>query len=205
MSQPTDAFTTLLSSIAAKQPTPGGGAVAAMVGALAAAIGEMALNYSVGRKATAAEDPQFTAAINELVRAREVMLELMIEDQEAFAALTAAKQLEESDPRRASQYALAVELCVAVPQTIATTGLALLRLADRVADHANRWLLSDLAVCVELAMATIRSAQHSVRINLPELPVDRRSKIATACDEQLKTSVEIVNRVMPRIAARLSS
>ncbi len=37
-----------LNATAEKQPTPGGGAVAAVAGALACAIGEMVLNYSVG-------------------------------------------------------------------------------------------------------------------------------------------------------------
>ena len=42
-----DAF---LSATAAKQPTPGGGSVAALAGALSSAIGEMVLSYSIGKK-----------------------------------------------------------------------------------------------------------------------------------------------------------
>jgi len=39
-----------LDGTAARQPAPGGGSVAALVGALSAAIGEMVLNYSIGKK-----------------------------------------------------------------------------------------------------------------------------------------------------------
>jgi formiminotetrahydrofolate cyclodeaminase len=46
-----DAETTIhdfVQDASAKQPTPGGGAVAALTGALAASMGEMVLIYSVG-------------------------------------------------------------------------------------------------------------------------------------------------------------
>ena len=36
-----------VAAAAAKQPVPGGGSVAALVGALGAAMGEMVVNYSV--------------------------------------------------------------------------------------------------------------------------------------------------------------
>ena len=36
---------------------PGGGSVAALAGALAAAMGEMVLNYSIGKKDLAAHEP----------------------------------------------------------------------------------------------------------------------------------------------------
>ena len=39
-----------LNAAAAKQPAPGGGSVTALVGALAASMGEMVINYSIGKK-----------------------------------------------------------------------------------------------------------------------------------------------------------
>ncbi len=45
-----------LEAAAAKQPTPGGGSVSALAGALAASMGEMVLNYSVGKKGLEAHD-----------------------------------------------------------------------------------------------------------------------------------------------------
>ena len=39
-----------LAATAARQPIPGGGSVTALVGALSAAIGEMVVNYSLGKK-----------------------------------------------------------------------------------------------------------------------------------------------------------
>src|SRR5882724_4609782 len=85
-----DAF---LTAAAAKQPAPGGGSVTALVGALAASMGEMVLNYSVGKKSLAAHEPEFRAALAEFTRLRAMMLQLMVEDQLAYEAITALRKL----------------------------------------------------------------------------------------------------------------
>ena len=45
----------------------------------------------------------------------------------------------------------------------------------RLVEKVNRFLLSDLAVCCELSMATVRCAVYNVRANLPDVtdPSDR--------------------------------
>src|SRR5215212_6804927 len=92
-----------LAATAAKQPAPGGGSVAALVGALAAAIGEMSLNYSVGRKSNIPEtEGILRQSLLELTRARALMLQLMIEDQAAYDMLTAARKMPDS-PEKTSQ------------------------------------------------------------------------------------------------------
>jgi len=70
-----------VAATAAKQPVPGGGSVAALVGALGAALGEMVVNYSIGKKYLEPFADELTAALAELTRARSVMLQLMNEDQ----------------------------------------------------------------------------------------------------------------------------
>src|SRR5512141_134279 len=74
----------LLTSVAAKTPTPGGGSVSAVVGALSAALGEMAVNFSIGKKGLEAYQDELRPALAELHRARAVLQELMIEDQAAY-------------------------------------------------------------------------------------------------------------------------
>ena len=54
-----------LDAAAAKQPTPGGGSVTALVGALAASMGEMVVNYTVDKKAYVAHREELTAAQEE--------------------------------------------------------------------------------------------------------------------------------------------
>src|SRR5438270_9746812 len=90
-----DRSTTLadfLSAAAAKQPVPGGGSVTALVGALAASMGEMVLNYSVGKKDLAAHEAELRSVLSEFTRVREMMLELMVEDQAAYEAMSALRK-----------------------------------------------------------------------------------------------------------------
>src|SRR5687767_13003307 len=123
----TDATTTIadfLSSAAAKQPTPGGGSAAALAGALAASMGEMVLNYSVGKKSLAAHEPQLREALAEFTRARQLLLALMVEDQVAYEALTAARKLPESCATRQNECDVALLASIRIPQAIGSTALA---------------------------------------------------------------------------------
>ena len=190
-----DANTTIesfLAAAAAKQPTPGGGAVTALAGALAASMGEMVLQYSVAKKDLAAHAALNAEVLAELTRARGVLLELMAEDQAVFAELTAAK-------KAGGETATYVDACIAVPQTIGITALAILDLANRVAGTSNKYLLSDLAACGELAMAAIRSAVHSVRANLNDVPAERKTELNAECERLIGRGVTAIRSLMAAI------
>jgi formiminotetrahydrofolate cyclodeaminase len=197
------AISEFLSATAAKQPTPGGGSVTALAGALAAAIGEMVLSYSVGKKSLAQFEPELRAGSSELSRARALLLGLMVEDQVAYEALTAARKLPESNVDRQKHFDAALVACIRVPQAMGATALAILAEADRLVDKVNHHLLSDLAVCCELAMATVRSAGYNVRVNLPDLsdPNDRQ-RAQGECDQILARATHVVSRAVGRIWAR---
>lgn len=181
-----------LSAAAAKQPVPGGGAVAALAGALAASMGEMVLNYSVGKKDLAEHVQHNTQALHELTNARTILQRLLVEDQQAYQAFSDAKK---SATDAAGMRAI-VLACVGVPQAIGTTALQILKIANRVARTSNRWLHSDLAVCGELAMATVRCAIHNVRVNLPELSPEDRAKYEADCERLHVDAVDEVKRLL---------
>jgi formiminotetrahydrofolate cyclodeaminase len=194
---------TFLDAAAAKQPAPGGGSVTALVGALAAAMGEMTVNYSVGKKGLEAHQDQLKAALAELHRARQLMLSLMAEDQVAYEALTAARKLPEGSPQRQQELPAALMACIRVPQAIAATAVAVLELSHRVVDHVNYYLLSDLAVCSDLAMATARCAVYNVRVNLTDVEDPRtRRDVETSIGEILSHARGYIQRVGPRIWER---
>src|SRR5688500_6297177 len=192
-----------LNAAAAKQPAPGGGSVAALAGALAASMGEMVLNYSVGKKSLAQHEPELRAALAELTRARGLLLQLMAEDQQAYEALTAARKLPESSPTRQRDFDVALLASIRVPQAMGATALAILQLADLLVDKVNHYLLSDLAVCCELAMATVRCAVYNVRANLPDVtdPADLQ-KIELTAGALVAHATPLIQRAVPRIWAR---
>jgi methenyltetrahydrofolate cyclohydrolase len=201
-----DANTTLenfLNAAAAKQPTPGGGSITALAGALAASMGEMALNYSVGKAGLEAYQDELKPALAELTKARNLLLQLMVEDQAAFEAITAARKLPATEPDRQSKVDAALLACIRIPEAIAATAVAILEVADRVANFINPQLLSDLAVCADLAMATARCAVYNVRANLPDVKdAGERSNIEGTIRNVLARAAELIQRVAPRIWER---
>jgi methenyltetrahydrofolate cyclohydrolase len=192
-----------LSATAARQPTPGGGSVAALAGALSAAIGEMVLSYSIGKKDLAAHQDELKSVAHELQRARELLLQFMVEDQAGYEALTAIRKLLADSKERQEKFPAAVLACIRVPQAVGATAVAILELCDRVAEIVNPYLLSDLAVCADLAMATARGAMYNCRVNLVDVTdaEDRRSIEATMTKVLAHAGV-LIQRVVPKIWSR---
>jgi formiminotetrahydrofolate cyclodeaminase len=192
-----------LDAAAAKQPAPGGGSVTALVGALAAAMGEMVVNFSVDKKGYEANRAELTEALAELRRARAVMLDLMVDDQAAYAALTAARKAPQASAERDEKLAAALLAAIRTPQAIAATAVAVLALCDRLVEMSNHYLLSDLAVSADLAMATVRCAVYNVRVNLDDVAdVAGRQSIENEIGQVLAHAAVLIQRVSPRIWAR---
>lgn len=189
-----------LQAAAAKQPTPGGGSITALVGALSASMGEMVLNYSVGKKDLQAYVGELKPALEEFTRARKLMLSLMVEDQLAYETFTAISKLPADAPDREGKYNAALLACIRVPQAMGATGVAILQICDRMINFVNPYLLSDLAVCADLAMATVRCASYNVRINLQNLKDSKdRTQIESSIGQLLTHGASTIQRVAPRI------
>ena len=203
MYTPNTTISTFLDAAAAKQPAPGGGSVTALVGALAASMGEMVVNYSVGKKGLEAHQVELRGALDELTRARGLLLALMVEDQNAYESLTAARKLPEGSPEREAKFPAALLASIRTPQSIGATAAAVLGLCDRLVEVVNHYLLSDLAVSADLAMATVRCAIYNVRVNLSDVtdPAERHG-IEAEIGQVLAHSALVIQRVIPRIWAR---
>jgi formiminotetrahydrofolate cyclodeaminase len=189
-----------VAATAARQPAPGGGSVTALVAALAAALGEMVINYSVGKKGLEAHQADLKSGLGELTRARQILLDLMVEDQAAYEMLSAVRKLPADSPERVGKMPAALLACIRIPEAVAATGVAVLQRCDSLVEQVNPHLLSDLAVCADLAMAAIRCAIYNVRVNITALddPADRLAA-ETTVGQILSHALLLIQRVAPRI------
>lgn len=191
----------LLQSLAAKTPTPGGGATACIAGALAAAQAEMVVAYSLGKKNLAEHQPRLEAALAALARARAVLLELAEEDAGAYAEMNELGKLPEADPRRMKGYPGAVERCVQVPAAALAACSNVLRLLDELTGITNRHLRSDLAISAVLAEAAARACDWNVRINLTAAgPVEWAPRVVAETRQELASAAERAARVQQACA-----
>ncbi|MFG0283789.1 MAG: cyclodeaminase/cyclohydrolase family protein [Phycisphaerales bacterium JB039] len=175
-------FATFLDRLGAKTPTPGGGAVAAAVGALACALAQMVVNYSVAKKSLAAHEMTLRAALDRLVGARDEALSLAAADEQAYAALNELWKLPESDSRRAAQMPAAARAAIAPPRRCLDLALQTLDLLESLAPITNRNLRSDLAIAAVLARAAADAARWNIAVNAPLLPgeAERAEALARA-------------------------
>ena len=80
--------TEFVSVLASKSPVPGGGGAAALIGSLAAALGAMAANLTIGKKKFLPFEEDHRRIIAEADRLRLRLLALVDEDAAAFEPLT---------------------------------------------------------------------------------------------------------------------
>ena len=159
-----------LAATAAKQPTPGGGSVTALAGALAASLAAMALRYTLGKKAYAPHEPELTAALAQFDTAAKLLQELITEDIAAYDALSQMLKLPEPERLAHPDYTPTVVAAIRAPQTTAAIAANILHLASTLTGKTNKFLLSDLGIAAVFAHATVHASELNVRINLPLLP-----------------------------------
>lgn len=155
---------------AAKEPTPGGGSVAALVGALAASLASMALEYTVGKKAYAAYDSELRGALGQFHKASEMMREVMREDVAAYGALSEMLKLPAEARASHPEYAATVVAAIRAPQAAAGFAMNILSLCAALLEKTNKFLVSDLGIAAVYAHATVHASELNVRVNLPLLP-----------------------------------
>lgn len=180
-------FDELLAQIASKTPAPGGGAVASATGALAAALAQMVVAFSIGKKALAAHQADHERAVRTLTNARVLLLRLADEDAQAYALVNELSRLPEADARRAAELPGATRASIQVPLATIAACADLLRLCESLAPITNPHLHSDLAIAAVLAEGAARASRWNVTVNVLGLAVGRER---TAILEQADAAVE---------------
>jgi formiminotetrahydrofolate cyclodeaminase len=163
-------FADLLTSVSAKTPTPGGGAVASAVGALAAALAQMVVSYSIGKKSLTAHQAELESADRSLRIARHLLLALAEEDAQAYGLVNELMKLPEDASRRKSELPGAISASIQVPMAVIAACDDLLRLCERMAPITNPHLHSDLAIAAVLAESCARASRWNVAVNAAMLP-----------------------------------
>ena len=162
-----------VSSVASSTPTPGGGSVAAHVGALAAALAQMVAGLTIGRKKYAAVDAEMKEIALEAADVGNQLAALVEADARAYTAVSNAyklpKEPEQAAVRRSEAIIEALLGASRVPLETARACARVAELAAQVATKGNTNAVSDAGVAALLAEAACRGAAYNVRINIAAL------------------------------------
>jgi formiminotetrahydrofolate cyclodeaminase len=164
---PLDAF---LAQAASSSPTPGGGAVAAVAGALAAAMVGMTARLTIGRPRYATVQPEVEALAGASDAARLSLLDLAEADAAAYDAVVAAMRLPRGDAETTAARTTALQAALVdatrVPAAVAAECQTVLAQAEQAAAITNVHALGDVATAALLAEAAMRAAAIQAELNL---------------------------------------
>jgi len=163
----------VLDELASSSPAPGGGSVAALSGALGAALTSMVCNLTVGKKKYAAVEDEMKKILAQAEEMRGLFTSLIDKDTAAFNKVMEAYSLpKDTDPQKALRTAAireATKEATMVPLEVMKHCIDALALAQQVAASGNVNSVSDAGVSALMLYAAVESAALNVRINLNSL------------------------------------
>jgi len=154
-------------------PAPGGGSVAALMGALGASLGGMVANLSAGKRGWDDKLEYFSDWAGKAQKLKDELLALVDEDTAAFNKVMEAFGLPKgsNDEKKARSAAIesATKYAAEVPLKVMETASKSYELLAEMAETGNPASVSDVGVGALGTRACIDGAALNVRINLGQL------------------------------------
>ncbi len=177
-------------------PAPGGGSVAALMGALGASLGGMVANLSAGKRGLDDRLEYFSDRAVKAQQLKDELLSLVDEDTAAFNkvidAFALPKESAEEKAARSAAIEQATKHAAEIPFKAMETAFKSYQLLSEMADKGNPASISDVGVGALATRACIEGAAMNVRINLAGLK-----------DEKFKSAfVEKVRKISADSEAR---
>jgi formiminotetrahydrofolate cyclodeaminase len=164
-----DTVQNFLEQLAARAPTPGGGATAALHAAQAAALVAMVGRYSDTAKYAAHAD-RIAHIVLTADQLRSAAMQLAEADVAAFGAVGAAYKLPKDTSGQGSARAAAIAAALIgagrVPANVIRVADEILSLAEELEPIGNPNVISDVAAAADATRAAATTARVNVEINL---------------------------------------
>lgn len=196
-----------LARLAAKQPTPGGGAAAALHAAQGAALVAMVARYTTGAKyephaplvqrITAAADGLIDEALH-LAEADEVAFQAVIDSYKLPSGTAGLKAA------RAAVIQSALIQAAETPARLVTLSGKIVDLATELYDVANANVISDVAAAADAARAAATTARVNIDINVVAVKdAEARARLARQTDGIEEKVVLAADALSARVRERI--
>ena len=189
-------------------PAPGGGSVAALAGALGAALGTMVANLSATKGKQAANYEPLAAVAERGQAVKDTLIAGVDADTSAFDGVIAALRMpKDSDEQRATRDAAlesGYRAATVVPLATVEQCRDALAVCSEMAGMMDSVMASDVGSGALLAQAGARAAAYNVRINLKEIPDETfcsetgeaLNTLLGECDSLAATVTEAVEAIL---------
>lgn len=192
-------------AVAQKTPVPGGGGVAAYVATLAAALGEMVIHFTVGKKTYAAYEDALLEHFNALQDLYTRALAGVEADGTAFEALSRAYKLPKDDPHKEEELAEASAMAIKPNEQLLYLSSDLMDILEELAQMGSKLLMSDVAVAAALTRAVAHAAAVNVYINAGSLREEERAGTVILAEYMSTTVSERADELTQHIEDSLSN
>jgi len=187
-----NSIVTFLDDLASRSATPGGGAVAAITGAQAAALISMVCQFS-------GEIPGFDLIAAQAEKARMTFLKLADEDSAAFKlVMSAFKQPKDANNRKEKIQSALIQAAQA-PRSMLKLASTLVESTSELLQKGNKNLITDTGIAAILIEATIDSAELNIMINLKSINDENyRQEVMSEigmCRQKIKHLKEITDEI----------
>lgn len=191
-----------------ESPAPGGGTIAAYMGALGAALGTMVANLSSHKAGWDSRCPEFSAWADKGQSLIGELLNLVDEDTEAFNRIMAAfgmpKKTEEDKAARSKAIQEATLYAAQVPLRTMKASFVAFEICRAMAETGNPNSVSDAGVGALAARAAVLGAGLNVKINAASLKdratsdalVAEAEHLMAKADEEETSILKIVGNVI---------
>jgi len=180
-----------LDEVASESPAPGGGSVAALAGALGAALSAMVCNLTLNKEKYASVHDEIEEVLERCEHTRDRLLDIVDKDTEAFNrvmdALKLPKTTEEEKRIRKNKLQEAFKGAALVPLETARLCAEIIEVTKTVAQKGNQSSITDAVVSALMAEAGFKAAILNVKINLASIK-DKRFV------EDMEYEIELMER-----------
>lgn len=185
-------------------PAPGGGSVAAVSGAQAAALVSMVANLTHGKKGYEDYWDDMEQVAVEAQKLKDELNASIDRDTDAFNALMAAGRLPKKTDEQKAERARAIQKAtlnaIEVPLSVVRNMVKVMELAKEAAEKGNRNSISDVSTAAAQARAAAEGAADNVMINVPGLEDKKKGKALLSESTKLlekirKSADEVIAKV----------
>jgi len=190
-------------------PAPGGGSVAALMGALGASLGGMVANLSAGKRGWDDKLEYFSGWAVKAQQLKDELLSLVDEDTAAFNKVMDAFALSKESPDEKAARSAAIEqatrYAAEVPLKVMEIASKSYELLAEMAEKGNPASVSDVGVGALATRACIDGAALNVRINLTQLKDEKfkaalAGKVQSVCADSVAKFKEISQVVESKLS-----
>ncbi|MDN5311273.1 MAG: methenyltetrahydrofolate cyclohydrolase [Thermoanaerobacteraceae bacterium] len=194
--------------LASKEPVPGGGGAAALMGAVGMALGNMVGNLTVGKEKYKDAEKEVYEIMEKSRNLQDHLLKLVDEDAEVFKDVAAAykmpKETEEQKKQKEEAMQKALKKACSVPLDIMKSASEAIKLQRRLADIGSKLAISDVGVGTYCLKAALLSGRLNVLINLNGITdKDFVKKTSEEMELLVKQSIEIADETNKIVEQKL--